>query len=101
MNRHRPFAFRHALLAAATFCVLACVLGSCSLALEFDECRTDDDCSNAGNETLVCSTETSLCEPRPEPADVVCEDFETCTDLYGEDSTCGAQGRCALLTSDE
>ncbi len=97
MNRHRPLAFRHALLAAAT----SCLLGSCSLVLEFDECRTDDDCSNAGNEALVCNTETLLCEPRPEPADVVCEDLGTCTDLYGEDSTCGAQGRCALLTSDE
>ena len=32
MNRHRPFAFRHALLATAASCVLV----SCSLALEFD-----------------------------------------------------------------
>ncbi|MGH1345686.1 MAG: ABC transporter substrate-binding protein [Nannocystales bacterium] len=97
MNRHRPFAFRHALLAAAT----SCLLGSCSLVLEFDECRTDDDCLNANGETLVCNTETLVCEDRPEPVDVVCDDFDTCTDLYGEDSTCGAQGRCVLLTSDE
>lgn len=97
MNRHRPLAFRHALLAAAT----SCLLGSCSLALEFDECRTNDDCSNANGDALVCNLDTSVCEARPEPADVVCEDFSTCTELYGEDSTCGAQGRCALLTSDE
>ncbi len=97
MNRHRPFAFRHALLAAAT----SSLLGSCSLVLEFDECRTDDDCSNSGGETLICNTERLVCETRPDPADVVCEDFGTCTDLFGEDSTCGAQGRCAMLTSDE
>lgn len=97
MKRHRPFAFRHAVLAAAT----SCLLGSCSLVLEFDECRTDDDCANSGNETLICNTETALCETRPDPADVVCEDFDTCTGLFGEDATCGAQGRCAMLTSDE
>lgn len=97
MKRHRPFAFRHAVLAAAT----SCLLGSCSLVLEFDECRTDDDCANSDNETLICNTETALCETRPDPADVVCEDFDTCTDLFGEDATCGTQGRCAMLTSDE
>lgn len=97
MNRHRPYAFRHALLAAAT----SCLLGSCSLVLEFDECRNNDDCLSGSGEALVCNLDTALCEARPEPAEVVCEDFNVCTELYGEDSTCGVQGRCALLTSDE
>lgn len=97
MNRLRPLAFRHALLAAAT----SCLLGSCSLVLEFDECRTNDDCLNVNGDALVCNPDSLVCEARPEPADVVCEDFNACTELYGEDATCGAQGRCALLTSDE
>lgn len=79
----------------------AWMLGSCSLVLEFDECRTNDDCTNNGGETLVCNLETATCEARPEPEDVVCEDLETCTDLYGEDSVCGTSGRCTLLTSEE
>ncbi len=88
---------RNAVLAGAA----AWMLGSCSLVLEFDECRTNDDCSNSNGETLVCNLETATCEARPEPEDVVCEDIATCTDLYGQDSVCGTSGRCALLTSEE
>jgi ABC-type branched-subunit amino acid transport system substrate-binding protein len=88
---------RNAVLAGAA----AWMLGSCSLVLEFDECRTNEDCTNNDGQTLVCNLETASCETRPEPEDVVCEDIDTCTDLYGEDSTCGTSGRCALLTSDE
>ncbi|MCR9159931.1 MAG: ABC transporter substrate-binding protein [Nannocystaceae bacterium] len=88
---------RNAVLAGAA----AWMLGSCSLVLEFDECRSNDDCSNSSGDTLVCNLETATCESRPEPDEVVCESIDTCTELYGEDSTCGTSGRCALLTSDE
>lgn len=95
MTRHRSSVLRHAVLAG----LAACSLGSCSLALDFDECRTNLDCSGT-DEALVCNLETATCEPRPDASEVACDTAETCTELFGEDSTCGSRGRCALLTSD-
>ena len=95
MSRKRPSVLRHAVLAG----LAACSLGSCSLALEFDECRTNTDCQGT-DEALVCNLDTATCEPRPDASEVACEQVDTCTDLFGEDSTCGAGGRCALLTSE-
>ena len=78
------------------------MLGSCSLVLEFDECRNDQDCTNAAGDAMVCNLDTKTCEARPDPSEVVCSDNATCTALFTEDEAiCGASGRCALLTSDE
>ncbi|MEM6291198.1 MAG: ABC transporter substrate-binding protein [Myxococcota bacterium] len=79
----------------------ASLLGSCSLTLEFEECRQDSDCNNEAGEDLVCNLDTNTCEPRPVPADVLCEDPEPCTSVFGEESTCGPDGECALLTNEQ
>ncbi len=98
MIRHRPSVLRNALLAGAA----AWMLGSCSLVLEFDECRSNEDCTNAAGDALVCNLDTAKCESRPEPSEVACDDTATCTDLYGEgEAVCGSGGRCAMLASDE
>lgn len=97
-RRHRPSVLRNALLGGA----VAWMLGSCSLVLEFDECRSNEDCTNAVGDAMVCNLDTNTCEAQPDPSDVVCEDNTTCTDLFTEDEAiCGSSGRCALLTSDE
>ena len=77
------------------------MLGSCSLVLEFDECRSNEDCINDAGEALVCNLDSKTCEALPDPSEVVCEELSACTDLYGNESICAADGRCALLTSDE
>ncbi len=97
MTRLYSTVFRHALLAAAA----ASMLGSCSLVLDFEECRSNEDCENAAGEALVCNLESAVCEPLPDPTDVLCEAASSCIEVFGDDSTCGPQGRCAMLTSDE
>ncbi len=97
MTCHHSTALRHGLLASVT----ATMLGSCSLVLEFDECRTNEDCENAAGEALVCNLDRAVCEPLPDPSNVLCEASSACAEVFGEASICGPQGRCAMLTSDE
>ena len=80
-RRHRTLGLRNVLLAGIT----VCSLGSCSLVLEFDECRNNEDCSNIAGAALVCNLDTQTCEERPDPSEVACEDNVTCTDIFSED----------------
>ncbi len=74
--------------------------GSCSFTLDFDECVDDDDCQNDAGEELVCNVEAAVCEARPTPSEVVCDEVETCSAIFGEAAVCGAEGRCTNLASE-
>lgn len=75
-------------------------LGGCSLTLEFEQCRDDDDCTNERNIDLVCG-EDNTCIERPSPEDVFCDTTLDCARFFDDTHVCGPQRRCVSLISNE
>jgi branched-chain amino acid transport system substrate-binding protein len=69
----------------------------CSLALKFEECRTDADCMTGG-EPLVCNDEGE-CIPAPDPGTVPCATNADCVAAFDANHVCGPMGGCAVLLS--
>lgn len=71
---------------------------SCSLVLDFPQCVTDIDCTNAEGVELVCRNEE--CVVPMLPSSVACNADTDCIAELGDGVTCGAGGVCAALTTD-
>ena len=95
-TRHR----RRRLVVALALAGLGGVsLGACSLALEFLECRDNDDCQSVdeGSPIRACNSENKCVEA----ADIECTSNTQCGDLFGSSFICGVAARCVNTTTAE
>lgn len=70
---------------------------SCSLIVDFPECRTHADCAGA-NEPLACSAEQT-CVTADEFPD--CDSHQVCADAFGDDYLCGTSSTCISALTEE
>ncbi len=70
---------------------------SCSLIVDFPECRTHADCAGA-DEPLACSAEQTCVTADEFPA---CDSHQVCADAFGDDFLCGTSSTCISALTDE
>jgi len=70
---------------------------SCSLILDFPECRSHADCEGAG-QPLACSAEQTCVTADEFPA---CDSHQVCADAFGDDFLCSTSSTCISALTEE
>lgn len=93
-----PVPAKSRLAAAAALAGSLAALGACSLALDFPQCRTHEDCDRGPDAPAqTCDAEQRCVDS----ADLPCTSNEACAEDFGDDFLCGAEARCVSALSEE